>query len=69
MNYLGIGLIPDLLEESRRELDRELERKRHIRDALAARRVQRPSRLATLTARLRGPRVEPAPCPPLVEGC
>jgi hypothetical protein len=69
MNYLGIGLTPDLLEESRRELDRELERKRHIRDALAGRSVERPSRFATLTARLRRPGVEPAPCPPLVEGC
>ena len=53
MNYLDIALSPDLLEESRRELERELERKRQIREALAARRVERPSRFATLTARLR----------------
>ena len=54
MNYLDISLFPDLVEESRRELDRERERKRQIRETLAARRVERHSRLAALTARLRG---------------
>ena len=53
MNHLDIALFPDLLEESRRELERERERKRQIQEALAARRVERPSRFATLTARLR----------------
>ncbi len=53
MNNLDIVLLPALLEESQRELERERERKRQIREALAARRVERPSRFATLTARLR----------------
>ena len=54
MNHLDIALFPGLLEESRRELERERERKRQIREALAAQlRVERPSHFATLTARLR----------------
>jgi hypothetical protein len=67
------GLTPDLLEESRRELDRQLERERQIREVRAARRAARPSRFATLTARLRHVAdrrpVHAHPCPPLVEGC
>ena len=31
MNYPGIALFPDLLEESQRELERERERQRRIR--------------------------------------
>jgi hypothetical protein len=68
VNYLDISQSPDLLEESRRELERELERKRQIRDAHAARLVDRPSRFSTLTARLRLP-LRRDPCRPLVEGC
>ena len=68
MNHLEFALFPDLLDESRRELDRELERKRQIREARAARLVDRPSRLATLTARLRrSPQRDSRR--PLVEGC
>jgi hypothetical protein len=68
VNYLDIALYPDLLEESRRELDRELERKRHIREVLAARRVERPSRFAALTKRLRHA-VQRDERRPLAEGC
>ena len=68
MNYLDIALFPDLLEESRRELERERERKRQFREALAARRVERPSRFATLTARLRHP-LKRNSYGPLVERC
>ena len=68
MNYLDIALFPDLLEESRRELERELERKRQIREARAARLVDRPSRFASLASRLR-PALQRDPCRPLVEGC
>ena len=69
MNHLDIALFPDLLQESRRELERELDRKRQIREARAARLVvDRPSRFATLTARLR-PSLQRDPCRPLVEGC
>lgn len=68
MNYLGVHLTPDLVAESWRELERERERERRIRQARAARRAERPSRIASLTARLRGvlpakPRLQPA------EGC
>ena len=66
MNYLEIALFPDLLEESRRELERERERKH--RSGTRARRVERPSHFATLTARLRHA-LRPDPCRPLVEGC
>ncbi len=68
MNHLDIALFPNLLEESRRELERERERKRQIREALAARRVEQPSRFATMTARLRHA-FRRDPCRPLVEGC
>jgi hypothetical protein len=68
VNHLDIFLFPDLLEESRRELERERERDRQIREALARRRVEQPSRFATLTARLRQP-LQRDPCRPLVEGC
>ena len=68
MNYFDIALFPDLLEESRRELERERERKRQIREALAARGVERPSRFATLTARLRHT-LKRNSYGPLVEGC
>jgi hypothetical protein len=68
VKHLDIFLVPDLLEESRRELERERERKRQIREALAARRVDRPSHFATLTARLRHA-LQRDPCRPLVEGC
>ena len=44
MNHLDIALFPHLLEESRRELEREHDRKQQIREALATRRVERPSR-------------------------
>jgi hypothetical protein len=68
VNHLDIALFPDLLEESRRELERERERNRKIREALAARRVERHSRFAALTARLRHA-LQRDPCNPLVEGC
>lgn len=68
MNYFDIALLPNILEESRLELDRELERKRRIREALAAQRVERPTRLSTTTARLRHA-LRRDPCRPLVEGC
>ena len=68
MNYLDIALFPDLLEESRRELERERERKRQIREALATRRVERPSRFATLAARLRDA-LKRNSYRPLVERC
>ncbi len=56
-------LTPDPLEESRRELDRQLERKRQIREASAARRAAHPPRFATLAARLRQA-VQPHSFPP-----
>jgi len=68
VNYLDIALKPAVLEESRRELDRELERKRHIREVLAARRVERPSRFAALTMRLRHT-LQRDEHRPLAEGC
>jgi hypothetical protein len=67
VNHLDITLVPNLLEESRRELERERERKRQIRE-LAARRVERPSRFASLTARLRDA-LKRNSYRPLVEGC
>lgn len=42
-----------LLEEHRRELERERELQRRIRETRAARRAARPSRFAIATARLR----------------
>ena len=68
MNYPGIALFPDLLEESQRELERERERQRRIREARAAQRVERRSRFAALTPRLRRA-LQRDPCRPLVEGC
>jgi hypothetical protein len=68
VNHLDIALFPDLVEESLRELDRERERRRQIREALSARRVDRPSRFATLTARLRRA-LQRNPSRPVVEGC
>jgi hypothetical protein len=68
MNHLEIGLSPTLLEESRRELERERRRRSEIRDARAARQVERTVRFAAITARLRHP-LRPDPCRPLVEGC
>lgn len=68
MNYLDIALFPNLLEESRRELERERERKRQIWEALSAQPVDRASRSVTLTARLRHA-LQRDPCRPLVEGC
>ncbi len=68
MNYLGMYLTPDLLEESWRELERERERQRQIQEARAARRAERPSRIATLAARVRNA-LQPDRCPQLAEGC
>ena len=68
MEFLGTHLTPDLLEESRRELEREREQRRRIQEARDARRAERPPRFAALTARLRNA-LRPDPCPPLVEGC
>src|SRR5262245_1573639 len=70
MNIIGMNMYPavTLLEENKRELERELQLRRQIREAREARRAQRPSRFAALATRLRrAPR--PAPCPPAVEGC
>jgi hypothetical protein len=68
MSYLDIFLSPDLLEESRRELERERRREWQIREARAALRLERPSRLTFLTA-FRRQQLPPDPCGPLVEGC
>lgn len=68
MDYLGLYPVPDLLEESWRELERERELQRRIKEARAARRAMRPSRFAALTARVHGA-LQPSPCPPLAEGC
>jgi len=68
MNHLDIFLAPNLLEESRRELERERRRQSQIREARAERRAEQPSRFAMLIARLR-PTVEPDPCRPLLEAC
>ena len=68
MNYLGVYLTPNLLEEGRRELERQRELQRQIEEARAARRADRPSRFAALAARLRqAPR--PDARRPAVEGC
>jgi hypothetical protein len=68
MNLLGVYPTPNLLEESRRELERERRQQRQIKEARDARRAARPSRFATLTARLRHA-LQPDPCPPVAEGC
>ena len=72
MNFLGVRLItPDLLEESWRELERERQQQRKIQEARDARRAKRPSRFATLTARLRHAlrphALQTDPCPPVAE--
>jgi hypothetical protein len=68
MNYLDMRLSPELLPESRRQRDRELERRAQIREALAARGLARPSRFAALTARMRRTR-RPDARRSLAEGC
>ena len=70
MNVIGMNMYPhiELLEENRRELERERRLRQQIREARETRRAERPSRLAALTARLRRA-WQPAPCPPLVEDC
>ena len=68
MNHLDMRLTPDLLPESRRQRDRELERRSQIREVLAARRAERPSRFAALTTRMRRGR-RPDATRPAVEGC
>ena len=68
MNVLGVFPSPQLLEESRREVERERELQRVIRARRAAQRAARPSRLATLTARVRRP-IRPVPSPRVAEGC
>jgi hypothetical protein len=68
LNVVAVQLYPELLEESRREVERTLERKRQIQDARATRRAERSSRFATYTRRLRR-RPQPEPRRPLVEGC
>jgi hypothetical protein len=55
-------------EENRRALERERRLQQQIRAVRTARRAERPSRLAVLTARLRRA-LRPDPCPPLVEEC
>jgi hypothetical protein len=72
MNFPGVRLItPDLLEESWRELERERAQRRRIQEARDARRAERPSRFATLTARLRHAlqtdELQPDPCAPVAE--
>lgn len=67
MNYLGVHMVPNLLEESWRELERERELQRKLREARAARRAERPSRFAAVAVRLRRA-LQPAPCL-LPEGC
>jgi hypothetical protein len=68
MNYIHLHsfVSPPLLEESRRELEREAELQRHIREARHARRAARPSRFTALLTQVRSA-LKPAPCPRLVE--
>jgi hypothetical protein len=68
MNLLGVYLYPDLLDESVRELERQRQRERQIKEARAVRRAERPSRFAALTTRLRRP-LQPDPRRPLVDTC
>jgi hypothetical protein len=68
MNVLGVHLAPELLEESRRELERQQRREQQIREARAALRRERVSRFATFTARLRRS-ARPDTGRPVVEGC
>jgi hypothetical protein len=57
MNFLGVHLVPELLEESWRGLEREHELQRAIRERRreqrATQRAARPSRSAVFVARLR----------------
>jgi hypothetical protein len=66
MNYLGVHLAPELLEESWRELERQRDRERRIKEARVAQRAARPSRFATFTAWLASRRGTPRPA---VEPC
>jgi hypothetical protein len=70
MYVIGMNMYPhiDLLEENRREPEREPMLRQQIREARAARRDQRPSRLAALTARVHRA-LQPDPRPPLIEDC
>ena len=71
MNFLGVHMVPNLLEESWRELERERELQQTIRARRAARRTEqragRPSRFAAFAARLRHP-LRPVPRP-VLGGC
>ena len=67
MDYIGV-FPPQPPGGELRELERERERQRQIREARAARRAERPSRFATLAARVRHA-LQPGPCPQLAEGC
>jgi len=72
MNYLGVHIAPDLVEESWRELERQRELGRAIRERRnaqrAARRAARISRFAAHATRLR--RVgRLAPRGPVTAGC
>jgi hypothetical protein len=70
MNVIGMNMYPhiELLEENRRELERERRLRQQIREARAAQRAQRPSRFAALITRMRRA-LQPIPCPPTVEDC
>lgn len=68
MNFLGVHVYPNLLEQSWRELERERRRERRITELRAAHRAARPSRVATLTARLRHT-LQKDTCPSLAEAC
>jgi len=71
MNYLGVHMAPDLVEESWRELARQREVERTIRERRnaqrAARRAARIARFATFAVRVRHV-LQPRPRP-LTEGC
>lgn len=67
MNYLGVHIVPDLLEEHWRELERKRELARAIRERRTAHRAARPSPFAAIAARLRGV-LQPAP-QPVPDGC
>ena len=69
MNYLGVFPLPHLLEENWRELEASARAAAaDPQEARAARRAERPSRIATLAARVRRA-LQPDPCPQLAEGC
>jgi hypothetical protein len=67
MDFLGVGMTPNLLEESWRELERERELERTIRARRrarqAAQRAARPARSVSVVARLRRVVRPAAPCP------